>query len=90
MNLSSLLAATLAVMSPLGAADWTQFRGPNGDGVSLETGVPTRLEPSSVTWSIGLPGRGFSSPLIVGDKVFVVNPVGGGTGKTACMCCASG
>ncbi len=86
MNLSSLLAATLAVMSPLGAADWTQFRGPNGDGVSSETGVPTRLEPTSITWSIALPGRGFSSPLIVGDKVFVTAGSGARQDRLHVLC----
>ena len=86
MNLSSLLAATLAVMSPLGAADWTQFRGPNGDGVSSETGVPTRLEATSITWSIALPGRGFSSPLIVGDKVFVTAGSGARQDRLHVLC----
>ncbi|MBM3850943.1 MAG: hypothetical protein FJ396_12295, partial [Verrucomicrobia bacterium] len=64
-------ASALAAALPLTAGDWTQFRGPNGDGLSTETGVPVRMEPSSVTWSIPLPGRGLSSPLIVGDKVLV-------------------
>ena len=71
MKLSLLLTAALTAIAPLGAADWTQFRGPNGDGLSSETGVPVRMEPSSLTWSIALPGRGLSSPLILGDKVFV-------------------
>ena len=71
MKLSLLLTAALTVAGSLGAADWTQFRGPNGDGLSSDTGVPVRLDASSITWSISLPGRGFSSPLILGDKVFV-------------------
>ena len=81
MKLSLLLTAALTAIAPLGAADWTQFRGPNGDGLSSETGVPVRMEPSSLTWSIALPGRGLSSPLILGDKVFVTAGSGARQGQ---------
>ena len=77
-------AATLA--HRLAAGDWTQFHGPNGDGVSAETGVPVRLEPSSITWSIGLPGRGLSSPLIIGDKVLVTASSGARQDRLHVLC----
>ena len=51
------------------SADWLQFRGPNGAGVSTEAKAPgPQLK---VAWSASLPGRGLSSPIVVGDKVFV-------------------
>ncbi len=53
-------------------ADWLQFRGPFGSGVSSEAlGSAPRLGSKSIAWSSGLPGRGLSSPVIVGDRVFV-------------------
>jgi len=56
----------------LSAADWRQFRGPLGNGVAEETTLPTALDPQkSIAWKIQLPGRGLSSPIIVGDRVFV-------------------
>ncbi|NOS71080.1 MAG: PQQ-binding-like beta-propeller repeat protein [Verrucomicrobia bacterium] len=54
------------------AADWRQFRGPNGNGAANEAQVPTVLNASnSIAWKINLPGKGLSSPIIVGDRVFV-------------------
>lgn len=68
ISLSLLLATTTALC----AADWPQFRGPNGNGVSGETGVPTSLDlANGKSWKISLPGEGLSSPIIVGDRVFV-------------------
>jgi outer membrane protein assembly factor BamB len=66
------LSLFLAAASTLHAGDWRQFRGPSGNGVSDETGVPTLLNVSnSIAWKANLPGRGLSSPIIVGDRVFV-------------------
>ena len=62
----------LAGCVALNAADWRQFRGPNGNGVADETALPTALDPGkSILWKSDLPGRGLSSPIIVGDRVFV-------------------
>ena len=55
----------------LSAADWPQFRGPQGNGVSKDTKVPVKLDASSIAWAADLPGRGLSSPIIIGDRVFV-------------------
>ncbi len=64
------IGATLAALT-LTAANWTQFRGPQGSGVSDDTLVPTQLDAKAISWSVGLPGRGLSSPIIIGDRVFV-------------------
>ena len=67
-----LTAVCLAtVCGQLIAADWLQFRGPGGTGISPEANLPVQLDAKSVTWKINLPGRGLSSPVIVGDKIFV-------------------
>lgn len=57
--------------SQLNAADWLQFRGPGGTGISPESNLPVKLDAKSITWKINLPGRGLSSPVIVGDKIFL-------------------
>lgn len=60
--------ATLATR----AGDWRQFRGLQGTGVSEEANLPTVLEASkNIAWKIPLPGRGLSSPIIVGERIFV-------------------
>ena len=68
----------LAVVSLIGtsnfdvAADWLRFRGPNGSGISSEdVAPPTKWSPESVKWKVELPGPGSSSPIVVGNKVFV-------------------
>jgi len=54
------------------AADWPQFRGPGGTGVSPETGLPTRWGPAeNVRWKADLPGRGVSSPVVAGGRTYV-------------------
>jgi outer membrane protein assembly factor BamB len=55
----------------LAAADWPQFRGPQGNGISKDTGVPAKLELDSIAWAADLPGRGLSSPIIIGDRIFL-------------------
>ena len=61
---------------PTLAADWPQFRGPNGNAVADENRLPTRLDAKAISWSAELPGRGLSSPIIVGDRVFVTASTG--------------
>jgi len=69
---SKILILFLAACTALHAGDWRQFRGPNGNGASDETAVPTALDNTNVlAWKINLPGEGLSSPIIVGDRVFV-------------------
>jgi outer membrane protein assembly factor BamB len=59
---------------PLGASaeNWPVWRGPRGDGTSTEIGIPTRWSSTAnVRWKTPLPGRGYSSPVVWGDRVFV-------------------
>jgi outer membrane protein assembly factor BamB len=68
--LGGLWGAGLGLLS-LHAADWPQFRGPNGNGVAQEPGPPSKLEAGHIRWATDLPGRGLSSPIVIGDRVFV-------------------
>ena len=55
-----------------GGADWRQFRGPGGKGVSTETNLPTKWsEKENIAWKAALPGRGLSGPIVIGDRVVV-------------------
>ncbi|TWU62932.1 PQQ-binding-like beta-propeller repeat protein [Crateriforma conspicua] len=69
--LGGLLAAT--PMLSVSADDWNRFRGPNGSGVSNDGGsLPEQWSPkANVAWKTALPGAGVSSPIVVGDRVFV-------------------
>lgn len=54
-------------------ADWTRFRGPNGSGVAEdnESTPTTWSETENLKWKVPLPGAGVSSPIVVGNRVFV-------------------
>lgn len=56
------------------AEDWMQFRGPNSAGVGEATGLPTTWSATeNVVWKTELPGPGGSSPIVVGDKVYITS-----------------
>jgi outer membrane protein assembly factor BamB len=67
-----VLAAGVVLASVAQAADWTQFRGPNGTAVSQEKGLPVKWgAEENVRWKADLPGRGLSNPVIAGGRVYV-------------------
>jgi outer membrane protein assembly factor BamB len=68
---------------PLMGSDWTRFRGENGSGISADdTPVPVRWSATeNLKWKVELPGPGSSSPIIVGDRVFVTCWTGYGVGR---------
>ena len=77
-------ALLLAVVTPSRAADWPQWRGPNRDGVSAETGWNTAWAAGGpkVLWKTNV-GIGCSSFSVVGDHVFTM----GNQGDTASVLC---
>ena len=65
-------ALVLALCVSLPAEDWPQFRGPAGDGHSRETSLPlTWNERENVAWKVPLPGRGWSSAVVVGNEIWL-------------------
>jgi len=61
------------------AGDWPRFSGPDGNGISSETGLPvTWTTTENVRWCAELPGEGTSSPVVVGDQVFLTCAFDGG------------
>ena len=59
------------------AANWPQWRGPPGHGVSAESDLPTTWSQSeNVAWSAALGGLGSSSPIVWRDQVFVTSQIG--------------
>jgi len=63
--------AVLFVASCAGA-DWPRFRGPNGSGIANDENVPTTWGArENIVWKTRLPGFGSSSPITLGDKIFL-------------------
>ncbi|MFT3880139.1 MAG: PQQ-binding-like beta-propeller repeat protein [Gemmatales bacterium] len=60
------------VLASLHADNWPQWRGISGDGISKETGVPSKWsKEENILWSVPLPGMGGSTPVIWGDRLFL-------------------
>ncbi len=54
------------------AQDWPEFRGPNGQGVSTAKNLPAEWsEKKNVAWKTPVPGRGWSSPMIAGNTIWL-------------------
>lgn len=74
IHVSRILATLIFTCSTtaLLAADWTQFRGPGGLGISAETGLPlTWSSAENIVWKAEMPGPGASCPIAFGDRVFI-------------------
>ena len=70
ISLEMLLAGGLCTASVV--AEWPQFRGPDGQGHSNARGLPTRWdETKNITWKVRIPGKGFSSPVISGNQIWM-------------------
>jgi outer membrane protein assembly factor BamB len=62
------------------AENWPRFRGPTGQGLSSEKGLPLHWTSSSnVAWKTAIPGDGWSSPIVWDERVFVTTATENGT-----------
>lgn len=59
-------------------ANWAQWRGPDGQGISPETTLPTTWSATqNIKWKTPLPGRGNSSPIVWGERIFLTTALEG-------------
>ncbi len=70
----------------LTAGDWLQFRGGNGAATADDVQLPVKLEPRHVAWKMKLPGRGLSSPLVIGDRLYLTACSGLGQERLHVIC----
>ena len=55
-------------------AYWNQFRGPNGDGDAKSANLPLKFsEKQNLTWKTPVPGKAWSSPVVMDEKVWLTN-----------------
>ena len=70
MSLASLLVGCACSTASAGAEDWPGWRGPRGDGTSLEKDAPIRWDAANLVWKVKVPGIGHASPIVWGDRIF--------------------
>src|SRR5260370_13935781 len=78
------LCAAAVVLTVLSAAtlrgeDWPEFRGPTGQGLVRQGTIPTEWGPDkNVLWKQPIPGKGWSSPVVVSNRVYLTTAVSAG------------
>ncbi len=78
LKLTLLALLTLAISSSA-ESNWPQFRGPGARGVAELTNVPDQWSATkNVAWKTDLPGRGWSSPIVWGDQIFLTTVINKG------------
>ncbi len=85
-----IVTAALLSITVLGSGaanaqkNWPQFRGPGSAGVSEETGLPDRWSATeNIVWRTAIPGRGWSCPIVWGDRVIVTTAISEGQEEEA-------
>ena len=86
---ATVLAMALSVL-PIAAqqrspsnAHWPQWRGPSGNGVAAGTPPVKWSDTANVAWKVEIPGRGHSTPVIWGDRIFLTTAIPTGKGAPA-------
>ncbi|MEZ6130677.1 MAG: PQQ-binding-like beta-propeller repeat protein [Planctomycetaceae bacterium] len=60
-------------------ADWTEFRGPGGQGIAQIDDLPTEWSESrNIAWKVGVPGMGWSSPVVADGRIYLTTAVSDG------------
>jgi len=75
----TVLGTGWAIVQPLQAEDWAQFRGPSARSAALDSKPPVEFDgeqQKNIAWRADIPGRGVSGPIVVGDRVYVTSSGG--------------
>lgn len=73
-------AIYVVVSGHAASSNWSQWRGPDGTGISTETNLPLEWSAGkNIAWKTAIPGRGHSSPIVWGDRVFLTTDIEGET-----------
>ena len=74
--LAIIALMTFVSVNTARAANWTEFRGPSGQGISEETNVPTEWGPDkNITWKVSIEGNGWSSPIYLDGRLYLTTAI---------------
>ena len=77
-----ILVAAIAGPGRAAPANWPRFRGPNGSGLAPDD-IPAQWSDSHRLWKVSLPGVGHGSPVVWGERVFLLSGREGAGERTA-------
>jgi len=79
LNAFQTAAVRMIAIEGEGARYWSRWRGPSGQGLVTSSGYPDKWSATeNVLWKKSVPGRGNSSPIVWGDRVFLTTAQDGG------------
>jgi outer membrane protein assembly factor BamB len=82
-----LVAAGVALGAPAQpepqTSDWLQWRGPHNTGMAIGAAPLRWSDNANVKWNVSVPGRGHSTPVVVGERLFLTTAVPTGRGSAA-------
>ncbi|MCI0487938.1 MAG: PQQ-like beta-propeller repeat protein [Blastocatellia bacterium] len=84
---SLLLFLLIPVQRASQGSDWPDWRGPARDGISQEKGLPDKWSPSGENLLWRAPYGGRSAPIVMNNRVYLLNPVGAGESLQERVCC---
>src|SRR5438105_15325836 len=74
--LCNLTAVVLLTCAAARGESWPEFRGPTGQGIVRQGGLPVEWGPArNVAWKQAIPGRGWSSPVVAAGRVYLTSSV---------------
>ncbi len=91
MSRFSCLLFIALLTHTVSAQEWTRFRGPDGNGIGKMSGLKNVITRDDYLWSVKLDGKGHSSPVLWGEKLFLTIASADGTERRlVCYDAASG
>ena len=83
-------SATILLVPAAFAENWPEFRGPTGQGISTARGLPFEWsDTKNVAWKQPIPGKGWSSPVLVDGRLYLTTAVtkeGGASQSLRALC----
>ncbi|MCP4890681.1 MAG: PQQ-binding-like beta-propeller repeat protein [Planctomycetaceae bacterium] len=74
----SLVMTCLTTTLPA-QSNWPEYRGPNGDGQAPDANLPVAIDEAVVKWQTPIHGKGWSSPVVWGDQIWLTTATKDGT-----------
>ena len=75
MKTSLRICSVISILSIASAADWPEWRGPTHNGMAAGDAPLLWSDSENVKWRTAIPGRGHSSPVVWGNKVFLTTAI---------------
>lgn len=74
-RVSAVLVLAVALQAQAPSSNWQQWRGPSNNGVAVGPAPTTWSDSTNIAWKVEIPGRGFSTPAIWGNRIFLTTAV---------------